>query len=171
MITVLLEKFEYLANGRTFFDTISVKILSTLSSTTYAKVSRICWSILDDFSRSGPPTLQKLAFIYSTEGFCSGQNQKAKVLKIVINSYMSLVLNPKVRAHKSHICDRKRDHKVVRVSIFYEISLYCLIWLIMILSLPVCRVPTLIYTYKISARTSLLLMNDEIYNIYGLHQL
>ena len=59
--------------------------------------------------------------------FCSGENQKAKVLKIATNSYRSLVLNSKARAHKSLISDRKPDHKVERVSITYEISLYCLL--------------------------------------------
>ena len=171
MITILLEKFQYLGNGTTFFETVCDKILNTRPSTIYAKLPRICWSRLGDFSRSGPQILYKLAFIYSTEDFCSGQNQKAKVLKIVINSYMSLVLNSKARAHRSHISDRKSYHKVERVSINYEISHYWLIRPIMVFSVSICRVPMVVYIYKISAWKTLLLMNGEIYNIYGLHQL
>jgi len=171
MITIVLEKFEYLGNGTMFFETVCVKILKTLPSTTYAKLSRVWWSILDDFSRSGPPILHKLAFIYSAEGFCSGQNQKAKFLKIATNSYRSLVLNPKARAHKSLIRDRKSGHKLERVFITYEISLYCLIRPIMVLSVSICRVSIAVYTQKILARKTLLLMNGEICNVYGLHQL
>ena len=171
MITIVLEKFEYLGNGTMFFETVCVKILKTLPSTTYVKMSRICRFIVDDFSRSGPPILHKSTFIYSVEGFCSGQNQKAKFLKIATNSYRSLVLNPKARAHKSLIRDREPGHKLERVFISYEISLYCLIRPIMVLSVSICRVSIAVYTQKISARKTLLLMNGEIYNVYGLHQL
>ena len=123
------------------------------------------------FLEVDPKFYTKLAFIYSTEGFCSGQKQKAKVFKIAINSYSSLVLNSKARAHKSLLSDRKPDHKVVRVSITYEISLYCLIRPIMVLSMPICGLPMVVYTYKILARKTLLLINGEIYSICGLHQL
>ena len=51
----------------------------------------------------------------------------------------------------------------------YEIWLYCLIQPIMVLSVPLCRVPMVVYTYKISAQKTLSLMNGEIYKIYGLH--
>ena len=110
-----------------------------------------------------PSILHKLAFIYNTEGFCSDQNQKAKVLKIAINSYRLLILNSKFRAHKSIISDRKPDHKVERVSIIYEISLYCLIRPIIVLSVSICRVSMVVYTYKISARIALLLMNGGFF--------
>ena len=171
MIRMVVEKFEYLGNGTMFFETVCVKILKTLPSTTYAKMSRICWFIVGDFSRSGPRILHKLAFIYSVEGFCSGQNQKAKFLKIAPNSYRSVVLNPKARAHESLIRDGKPGHKLERVSVTYEISLYCLILPIMVLSRSICRVSIAVYTQKILARKTLLLMNGEIYNVYGLHQL
>ena len=171
MITIVLEKFEYLGKGTMLFETVCVKILKTLLSTTYAKMSRIWWFIVDDVSRSGPQILHKSTFIYSVEGFCSGQNQKAKFLKIAPNSYRSVVLNPKARAHKSLIRDRKPGHKLERVFITYEISLYCLIRPIMVLSVSICRVSIAVYTQKILARKTLLLMNGEIYNVYGLHQL
>ena len=171
MITVLLETFQYLGNGTKFFETVCVKILNTRPSTTCAKLTRICWFILHDFSTSGPQILYKLAFIYNTEGFCSDQNQKATVWKIAINSYRALVPNSKARAHRSHISSRKSDDQVLRVSITYEISLYWLIRPIMVLSVSIHRVPMIVYAYKLSARKTLLLMNGEIYNIYGLHQL
>ena len=56
--------------------------------------------------------LFRMAHICIRRGFCSGQNQKAKVLKIATNSYRWLVLNSKARARKSLISDRKPDHKV-----------------------------------------------------------
>jgi hypothetical protein len=54
----------------------------------------------------------RMAHICIRRGFCEGQNQKAKVLKIAANSYRSLVLNSRAGAHKLHISDRKPDHKV-----------------------------------------------------------
>ena len=108
--------------------------------------------------------LCKMALICIRRGFCSGQNQKAKVLKIATNSYRSLVLSSKAGAHKSLISDRKPGHKADGVSRTYEISLYCLTRPRMVLSVSVCRVSMVVYTHKISALKTLLLKNGEIYN-------
>ena len=56
--------------------------------------------------------LCRIPHSYIRRDFCSGQNQKAKVLKIAANSYRSLVLSSKAAAYKSLISDRKPDHKV-----------------------------------------------------------
>ena len=56
--------------------------------------------------------LPEMAHIYTRRDTCSGQSQKAKVLKIAANSYRSLVLSSKARAHRSLISDRKPGHKV-----------------------------------------------------------
>jgi hypothetical protein len=47
----------------------------------------------------------------------------------------------------------------------YEISLYHLTQPNMILSVSVCRVPIVVYTYKISGLKTFPLNNGEIYNV------
>jgi hypothetical protein len=38
--------------------------------------------------------------LYTTEGFCSGENQKANILKIGADSWRAVVLSSKARARK-----------------------------------------------------------------------
>ncbi len=108
--------------------------------------------------------------IYIRRDFCSGQIQKANILKIVAISWGGAVqLSSKARAHSSLINDRKSDHKVRRVSRIYEISLYHLTRPKMVLTVSVCRVSTVVYTHKILWLETLLLNNGEIYNVCVLH--
>ena len=108
--------------------------------------------------------LCKMAHICIRRGFCSGQNQKAKVLKIATNSYRSLVLSSKAAAHNSLIRDRKPNHKGEGVCVAYEISLYCLAHQNGVLRVSVCRVSIVVYIPKVSGQNTVLLKNGEIYN-------
>jgi hypothetical protein len=54
--------------------------------------------------------LCEMAHIRIGRGFCSGQNQKAKVLKIVANRWRVAVLSSKAGVHKSLIRDRNPPH-------------------------------------------------------------
>jgi hypothetical protein len=65
------------------------------------------------------PSLFQMA-IYATSDTCSGENQKANILKTVTNSYKPLVLSSKVGAHRSLISDRKSGHRVGGVSRAYS---------------------------------------------------
>ncbi len=58
--------------------------------------------------------------------FCPGQNQKAKVLKVVSNSWKAVVLSSKAGAHRSLIRNRNADHNVRGICGTYEFALYCI---------------------------------------------
>ncbi len=98
--------------------------------------------------------------------FCPGQNQKAKVLKVVSNSWKAVVLSSKAAAHNLLISDRNPNHKAEGVCIDYKISLYCLSGRNGVLSVSVCRVSIVVYIHKVSSQNTLLLKNGEIYNAW-----
>jgi hypothetical protein len=100
---------------------------------------------------------------------CSGQNQKANILEISTDSQGRLVLSSKAGPLKSLISVRSRGHKVGVVFMTYEMSLYHWTQPKLILSVPVCRIYTVKYTYKISELKPLLLKNSERHNIWVPH--
>ena len=152
-----------------FFETVWVRILETLPPTTYGKLNRICWFIVDDFSRSGSQILHKLAFIFIADIFCSGRKEIPKVWEIATNSWRAVVLSTKVGAYRSLIRMRNHCHKTSSIVGNDEKSLYALIRWRLVLSVSVCRVYTVVYTHKVSWLKTLLLQNSEIYNEWVLH--
>jgi len=109
--------------------------------------------------------LSKMTYIYTKRTTWSDENQKANILKIAPNSYGAVLLSSKARAHKLLISERNQGHKVRVICRTYEISLYCLARPKVVLSVSVYRVPTVVYTYKVSWLETLLLNNGEIYNV------
>jgi hypothetical protein len=92
------------------------------------------------------------------------KSKSHNILKIRNNSQGSLVLSSKAGAHRSVISERSPSHKIEGISRTYEIPLYCLTCPNVVLSVPVCREYTIVYTYKISELKLLLLKDSEIYN-------
>jgi hypothetical protein len=82
--------------------------------------------------------------------FCSGQIQKANILKTVAGSLGSVVLSSEVGAHRSLIQNRNSDHKEEGTSRTCEIPLQRLTRPIMVLRVSVCRVSMVVYTHKVS---------------------
>ncbi len=72
------------------------------------------------------------------------------VREIPANSSKTVVVISKARAHTSLILNRNGDHKVRGISRTYDVSLYCLTRRKLVLSLSVCRVPTVACAHKIS---------------------
>jgi hypothetical protein len=106
------------------------------------------------------------SYIYIRWHTCSGQNQNAKVLKIVANSQRSVVLSSKAATRSSLISDRNPNHKVEGVFRAYEISLYCLLGRNGVLRVSACRISIVVYIPKVSSQKTLLLKNGEIYNAW-----
>ena len=113
--------------------------------------------------------LSKMTHIHTRTDTYSDQNQNPKVLKIVTNSYGSIVLSSKVRAHKSLVGDTKPSHDVGGLSRTYEISLYRLTRPRMVLNVSVCRVSIVVYIHKILALKTLFLKSDGTYSAWVLH--
>jgi hypothetical protein len=113
--------------------------------------------------------LCEIGYLHTRWYIWSGENQKANILKIGNNSQGAVVLSSKAETHRSLIPERSPSHKVEGISRTYEIPLYCLTRPKMVLSVPVCRVHTIVYTYKISELKRLLLKNSKIYNVWIPH--
>jgi hypothetical protein len=108
-----------------------------------------------------------MAHIHTERGFCSRQTQNAKVLKTVTDNWGSVVLSSRAGAHKSLIREKKAWPQGRGLFKTYEIHLYCWIRRKEVLSVSVCRAPTVLYIHKVLKLQTLLLKNGEIYNAWN----
>jgi len=81
--------------------------------------------------------------------FYSSENQLSNFLKIAANSQRAVVLSSKLEADRSLIRIRNADHKVMGICGTYEIPLYCITRWKVVLSVPISRVPMVVYILKV----------------------